>query len=334
MDVYTIGIDVGGTKAAYGLLDSDKKIISRRTHKSNTGSSPQEFFDEIACNIHGIMAEKNLKNENIRGIGIGMPSFILFDEGKIVKTSNLTNINNFPARDYMTEKLGGIHVVIDNDANTAAIAEHRHGAGRDFNNMLYCPVGTGISCGIVINGNIFRGTYGWSGETGHMILTPGEGIMCGCENQGCFMSWTSGSMIIKHIEKWIEDGEKSIMTTLAGNGQMDCNHLSAAYNDDDPLARRAIAQMVKILGVWTYNLYVTFNINCFVFGGGLIKMFRKLKDGGSVTGKKSGGLLESMKEIFDEYNKNSMPVYFKEAELSGEMTSNDHGIIGAAELLY
>ena len=334
MEEYTIGIDVGGTKAAYGLFNNQKQIVLRRAHKSNTAISPQDFFDEIVFNIKNIMAEKNLKNENLRGIGIGMPSFILFDEGRIIKTSNLTKINNFPARDYIIEKLGGIRVVLDNDAHTAAIAEHRHGAGRGFNHMLYCPVGTGISCGIIINGNIFRGSYGWAGETGHMILTPGDGVMCGCENQGCFMSWISGSMIIKHIEKWINAGEKSDMTSLAGGGPMDCNHLSAAYNNDDPLARRAVAQIVKLLGVWTYNLYVTFNINCFVFGGGLLKMFRELKDGGSLSGKNTGGLLDAIKEVFDGYNKNSMPVYFKEAELSGNLSGDDFGIIGASELLY
>ncbi|MDR0497481.1 MAG: ROK family protein, partial [Treponema sp.] len=237
----------------------------------------------------------------------------------------LTKICDFPARDYLMEKLRGIHIIIDNDAHAAAIAEHRHGAGRGFNNMLYCPVGTGISSGIIINGSIFRGSYGWAGESGHMILTPDEGVMCGCRNQGCFMSWTSGSMIIRHIEKWILAGEKSIITGIAGNEKLNCNHLSLAYNRGDLLARRAIAQMVKYLGVWTYNLYVTLNINCFVFGGGLIKMFREFEKGVS--------LLDAMKEVFDKYNKNSMPVYFKEAELSNSL-GDDFGMIGAAELVF
>ena len=331
MEQYTIGIDIGGTKVAYGLLDSQRHMVLRKAHKSNAVCSPEEFFDEIVANVKGIISEKRLEKENFRGVGIGMPSFIMFEEGRIIKTVNLTNIHDFPARDYLIDKLGGIRVIIDNDAHAAAIAEHRHGAGRGFANMLYCPVGTGISSGIIINGNIFRGSYGWAGESGHMILTPDDGVMCGCGNYGCFMSWTSGSMIIKHIEKWIEAGEKSSIIAYAGNEQMDCNHLADAYNEGDPLARRAVAQMVKYLGVWTYNLYVTFNINCFVFGGGLIKMFNKLNDGGLASGKP--GLLDSMKEVFDEYNKNSMPVYFKEAELSDTLSGDDFGIIGAAELV-
>jgi glucokinase len=329
MEQYTIGIDIGGTKAAYGLLNNQKEIVHRRTHPSDAGCSAGDFFDGVIANIRNIMSENHINKENLRGVGIGMPSFIVFEEGRIVKTSNLTNICDFPARNYISEKLEGIKVIIDNDAHTAAIAEHRYGAGRGFNNMLYCPVGTGISTGLIINGSLFRGSYGWAGETGHMIITPDDGLECGCGNRGCFMSWCSGSMIIKHIKKWIEAGEKS---SLAGDDQLNCNHLADAYNNDDPLARRAIAQMVKFLGIWTYNLYVTLNINCFIFGGGLIKMFRELKDGGS--GERNGGLLDAMKKVFDEYNKNTMPAYFKEAELSNTMSGDDYGIIGAAELLF
>ena len=333
MGQYTIGIDIGGTKVAYGLLDDQKNIIRRMTHESNGNCTPEEFFDEIVANIRSLITDAKIKKENLRGAGIGMPSFILFEEGHIVKTTNLTNIYDFPARAYLMEKLDGIRVIIDNDAHAAAIAEHRYGAGRGFNNMLYCPVGTGISTGIIINGNLFRGSYGWAGETGHMIVNPGDGIECGCGNRGCLMSWSSGSMIIKHIKKWNEDGEKSRISDLAGGDTMDCNHLADAYNDGDPLAHRAIAQMVSFLGIWTYNLYVTFNINCFVFGGGLIKMFRQLKNNGQKSRENTGGLLNAMKEVFDGYNRNVMPVYFREAQLS-DRSGDDFGVIGAAELLF
>jgi glucokinase len=323
---YTIGVDIGGTKAAYGLFDSQKRIIMRKTHPSNPDCSPEVFFDEVIDTIQSLMMEHHIEKEHLRGIGIGLPSFILFNEGRIVKTSNLTKLHDFPVRSYLEERLNGIKIVIDNDAHTAAIAEHRYGAGKGFDNMFYCPMGTGISSGIIIDGKIFRGSYGWAGESGHAIITPGHGIECGCGNKGCFMSWTSGSMILKHIEQWIADGEKSCITEIAGNVKLNCNHLAEAYNRNDELVHRAINQMVNVLGVWVYNLYVTFNINCFVFGGGLIKMFREFKN--------TVGLLEAIKIVFDKYNRNEMPVYFKEAALSDTMSGDDFGIIGAAELLF
>jgi glucokinase len=294
------------------------------THPSDPELSPEAFFDRIAAAVKELMAASGIEKENLRGVGIGTPSFILFEEGRIVKTTNLTKIKDFPARSYLMEKLGGIRVIIDNDSHTAAIAEHRQGAGRGFENMLYCAVSTGISTGIIINKNLFRGRYGWAGETGHMIVTPGDGIECGCGNRGCLMSWCSGSMIIKHVKKWIEAGEKSSIPGLSGGKELTCTHLAEAYNAGDALAHRAVAQMVKFLGIWVYNLYVALNINCFVFGGGLIKMFRELKGR-----EERASLTAAMKSVFDQYNKNDMPVYFKEAELG-----DDFGIIGAAELLF
>jgi glucokinase len=332
MEQYTIGIDIGGTKAAYGIFDSQKRIVCRKTHPSNDKCSPEVFFDEVIDTIRKLMAENYITKDNLRGIGIGLPSFILFDEGKIVKTSNLTNLHDFSAHAYLEKKLPDIKIVLDNDAHCAAIAEHRFGAGKGFSNMLYCPASTGISSGIIIDGKIFRGSYGWAGESGHAILTPDDGVECGCGNRGCFMSWSSGSMVMKHIEKWIADGETSCITDIAGNEKLNCNHLSIAYNKGDKLARRAINQMTRVLGVWTYNLYVTLNINCFVFGGGLIKMFRELK--GYEFENNTGDLLVAVKKVFDTYNKNDMPVYFKEAALSDTASGDDFGIIGAAELLF
>jgi glucokinase len=325
MSVYTIGIDAGGTKTAYGILDSQKKIVERFSHPSDSKVPPEVFFDTIAGRIQELLDIMGIKKGELRGVGIGMPSFVLFEEGRIVKTSNLTKIRDFPARAYLMEKLGGVRVLLDNDAHAAALAEHRLGAGRGFGNMLYCPVSTGISSAIIIGGELFRGRYGWSGESGHMIATPGEGIECGCGNRGCYMSWCSGSMIVKHIQNWIASGEKTLMTDMAGGaGNITPFHIGAAYREGDPLAVRAVEQMVRFLGLWTFNLYVTLNINCFVFGGGLLKLGREL----SLKGD-NRDLLTRIKEIFDGYNQNDMPVYFREAELG-----DDCGVIGAAELLF
>jgi len=316
MKRFIIGIDVGGTKTAYGVFDEERKILATRRHSSNPKLAPEEFFDVIVENIQALCTECNIAPSELCGVGIGMPSFIHFDEGRIIKTVNLTRLKDFRARDYLQRELGrDIQIVLDNDSHTGALAEHRHGAGRNFQHMLYCPVSTGISSGIIIDGRLFHGSYGWSGESGHMIVTPGEGIMCGCENVGCLMSWCSGSMIVKHVQSWINSGEKTLMTELAGSmDTITTEHIGECFVRGDALATRAVEQMTTFMAVWIYNLYVTLNINCFVFGGGLLNM--------------KGNLLDRIKDKFDAYNKNDMPVYFKTAEL-GE----NFGIIGAAELI-
>ena len=316
MEQFTIGIDVGGTKTAYGVLDANKNVICRMAHPSNADYSPETFFDLIAENIKKLMAQCNVKTESLLGIGLGMPSFILYDEGFIVKTVNLTRIKNFPARSYLSQKLGNMAVILDNDARAAGLAEHRYGAGIGFDMMFYCPLSTGISSALLVNGKPFRGSYGWAGESGHMIATPGEGIECGCENRGCFMSLCSGSMIVKHIKNWIAAGENTIMTELAGGvDKIDTSILEKAYDDGDPMAVKAFSQMTHWLGVWFFNLYVTFNVNCFIMGGGLVNMGEKF--------------LGPIRRKFDEYNLDERPVHFKVAQ-SGQ----DYWILGAAELVH
>ncbi|MDR0448484.1 MAG: ROK family protein [Treponema sp.] len=313
MDRFVIGIDVGGTKTAYGLLNDEGVLLRSASHASDGEASPETFFDCIAANVEKLAGD--VPKESITGVGLGMPSFILYDEGYIVKTSNLVKIRNFPALKYLSEKLS-LPVILDNDARAAGLAEHRHGAGRGFDKMLYCPVSTGISSALIIQGKPFRGSYGWAGETGHMIATPGEGVECGCGNRGCFMSWCSGSMIVKHIKQWITAGEKTIMAEMAGGiEKIDSIILEAAYDRGDPLAEKALKQMTHWLGIWFYNLYVSFNVNCFILGGGLVNMGEKL--------------FGPLRRIFDEYNHDEKPVYFKTAECS-----QHGGVLGAAELIF
>ncbi|GHV84778.1 glucokinase [Spirochaetia bacterium] len=317
MDRYIMGIDVGGTKTAYGVLDGTQTLIRSLSHPSNGEAEPAAFFDHIAANVEELAAACGIKKNQISGIGLGMPSFILYEEGYIVKTSNLVRIKEFPARDYLSQKLG-IPVVLDNDGRAAGLAEYRYGAGRGFDKMLYCPVSTGISSALITGGQPYRGTYGWAGETGHMIATPGEGIECGCGNRGCYMSWCSGSMIVKHILQWIAAGEKTMMIDMVGGidktANIDSIILEAAYDKGDAMAVKALNQMIHWLGVWFYNLYVTYNVNCFVLGGGLVKMGEKL--------------LGPVRRTFDGYNHDKRPVYFKTAECTEHC-----GVLGAAELV-
>jgi glucokinase len=315
MERFTIGIDVGGTKTAYGLLDSRKNLVKTFAHASDAEAAPEVFFDRIAENVRLLLSERGIPLTSLAGVGLGMPSFILYDEGYIVKTSNLVKIKDFPARSYLSQKLDGVPVFLDNDAKAAGMAEYCYGAGKGVERFLYCPVSTGISSALIINGKPFRGTYGWAGETGHMIATPGEGIECGCGNRGCFMSWCSGSMIVKHIKNWIAAGEKTIMTDLAGGADnINSIILEQAYDSGDPLAVRAVNQMIHWFGVWFYNLYVSYNVHCFILGGGLVNMGEKL--------------LGPIRREFDGYNHDERPVYFKTAGCKEHC-----GVLGAAELV-
>lgn len=315
MSKFYISVDVGGTNIKYAVFNEDKQIIHKQSHPTDITLEPVPFFDFIINEIKNIQLDLNIMKEDLMGIGMGLPSFIKFDEGIIMMTSNIPLLKNFPARDYLSNKLETT-VVIDNDGNVAAVAEHRHGAGRGKKHMLYCPVSTGISSAIIINGSPFRGSYGWAGESGHTIITSNDGVTCGCQNQGCFMSHVSGSMIVKRVQKRISAGSESVLNDMLDNNleNLTANHILEGYHLGDPVCEWAIDHMAEYMGIWLFNIYQILNINTFVFGGGLVNF--------------GDPLFNKAIERFNELNHIKLPVEFKFAELK-----QDFGVIGALELL-
>lgn len=304
-----MGIDAGGTKVAYGLFDPENRLMDREQHPTPVKADGPAFCDLLLINIDRLLSRNRLAHSDLRGIGICMPSFILYDQGYVYMTSAMVNIRDFPMRDYLASRLD-IPVVLDNDSNAAALAEYRYGAGRGSKHMVYMATSTGIGSGLILNGQLFRGSYGWAGESGHMLITPDEGIECGCGNKGCFMSWASGRYIPRQIRR-LADYQRTSMDL--GDG-LDCVALNEACKAGDALALKALDQTAHYIAVCVFNIYQLLNVNLFVFGGGLTHFGPMLYD--------------RVRREFDRYNHISLPVDFRFAELK-----QDFGIIGAAELV-
>lgn len=307
---YTMGIDAGGTKVAYGLFDAAGKLLRRFEHPTDAQADGPAFTDQLVDTAYHMLEAERIGPEDLEGIGVCMPSFILYDQGYIYLTSAMTNIRDFPMRDYISARLP-TRVVLDNDGNVAALAEHRHGAGKGSRHMVYIAASTGIGSGIIIDGKVFHGSYGWAGECGHMLATPEAGLECGCRNRGCFMSYASGRYIAQHAKARLAAGADSI---LGETEELSARDILNAYHKEDPLAKELVGQMAQYMTVCIFNIYQLLNINLFVFGGGLVNF-------GDV-------LFGPMREIFDRYNHIPQPVDFRFAALE-----QDFGIIGAAELV-
>ena len=307
---YSIGIDIGGTKTAYGLFDEDRNMVARHQHPSDSTLGNEAFFTVIADNVRILCADNNISLSDLKGVGVGMPSFIRFDEGRILKTVNLTNLKDFAARDFLQDLLG-VPVVLDNDTHVAALAEYKLGAGRGLKHMMYTAVSTGIASGIIINGELFRGSHGWAGESGHMIDTVDGGLLCGCGNSGCYMSHVSGRHMPKRLELRLQEHPESI---LRQEKELNGEALLRAYEAGDAVALAEVDYMAKHLAACVYNIYQLLNIDVFVFGGGLTHF------GDALFGR--------MRKYFDEYDHIKFPVEFRFAELK-----KDFGIIGSAELI-
>lgn len=307
---YIFGIDAGGTKVAYGLFDLEGNLLDRFQHPTNIEADGPVFCDEVIATVKDILERHAASLEEVKGIGICMPSYIEFEKGYIHMTSAMVNIREFAMRDYLQERLG-VPVVLDNDGNVAALAELRQGAGRGCRHMVYVAVSTGIGSGIIINGELFRGSHGWAGESGHMIDTVDDGLLCGCGNRGCFMSQISGRNMPKRLAIRLQEGNESI---LREEKELNGEALLRAYRAGDAVAIAEVDHMAKHLAVCVYNIYQLLNIDVFVFGGGLTHF------GDALFGR--------MREYFDEFDHIKFPVEFRFAELK-----KDFGIIGSAELI-
>lgn len=318
MDYY-IGIDIGGTKIAYGFFDKEKQLLMKKKTPSDDQKSGEEFFEPVLEVIHEYIREAESRGGKIGGIGIGITGFVDFEKGALTRTASLPKLNHFAVVDYLKSQIGqDIRIVMDNDCHCGALAEYRQGAGKGYRNMLYCPVSTGISTGIIIDGKLFRGSNGASGESGHMLTAVPEDIRmrCSCGNEGCFNSLGSGKAITNYVKRWIEEGATSILPELAGGIEhITARHINEAYEKGDAVAHRAVEQMAHYLAIWIFNVYMLLNVDCIVFSGGLLAM-----------GDKLFGRIE---EEFEQYHTNGFPVRFYKTELG-----SDSGLIGALELLF
>lgn len=311
MEKLKLGIDVGGTKIAYGLMDDRNQIVFRYQTPTPLEITPDEFTQKLYTEIDEVLQKAEYPADRLKGISVGMPSYVDYENGMVVTSGSIHNIKNYPARDILKKKYEGIPVVIDGDTNMAALAEHRYGAGQGYRHIVYVALSTGLGTGFIINNEPFRGSYGGAGESGHMIITPGKGLTDGCGNQGCFMSYACGSYIVKHAQNAIKGGTPSMMTEMVKDlSELTAKHVAEAYQKGDSLAGQLMDQLIYYASLHIYNLFIAFNINCYVCGGGLVNM--------------GDFFLERIQKEVDSLNKQeNQQVYIKKA-----MLSRDSGLLG------
>ena len=314
--MFYIGIDIGGTKIAVGIFNNKRELVKKSKLPTDTSVPASCLSDEIIAEIDKLLLELCIGRKDISGIGIGCPSTVDFSTGIVNYTNNIPNLSDFNLKEYF-EKQFFCGVTVDNDANLAALAEYRRGAGRGFKDMMYCTASTGIGGGFILNGRLYRGANGYAGESGHSIITPGEGVKCSCGNYGCIESYASGANISKHVKLRLERGETTVMTELAAGGEVTGVILAEAFRLNDKMAVELLDQIGKYIGILLFNIYQILNVNCYVIGGGLAKGF-------------GDELYSRIERSFSSFVRaNNDPVYFKPAELN-----QDFGIIGACEVLF
>ena len=192
MAEYSIGVDIGGTNLRAAAVAADGDMLDKISGTTDLHEGREAVIQDIIDSIHRL--KEKCGADTLAGVGIGVPGFILMEEGKIIGSNNLPEFENYPMRDDIEQKLG-TPIFLENDANAAALGEKWMGAGRDVQDLVLLTLGTGIGGGIISAGKVLHGYVGMAGELGHMTVVP-AGNPCGCGNYGCLEKHASATAIV------------------------------------------------------------------------------------------------------------------------------------------
>ena len=192
MAEYSIGLDLGGTNLRAGAIDKSGKLLEKVSGATNLAAGREPVLDDMVAVINQVRSRCGM--DGLAGIGVVVPGFIRLKEGVIGNSNNLAFLENFPICDELERRLGA-KVILENDANAAALGEKWMGAGREVDDLVLLTLGTGIGGGIISGGKVLHGYLGMAAELGHLTVVP-NGNPCGCGNQGCMEKHASALAIV------------------------------------------------------------------------------------------------------------------------------------------
>jgi len=251
MSCYGIGVDLGGTNLRAAAVDSDGKTLKRISVP--TAADRDGILDSIVSTVQELLSR--VGGAGLCGIGIGVPGFIHIDTGVVVGAANLPGLDGFPVRDAIEDRLGTT-IILENDANAAALGEKWIGAGKDVQDLILVTLGTGIGGGVIVDGKVLHGAMGMAGEVGHMTVYP-DGNPCGCGNRGCLEKHASATAIVG-------------MARIAGLGEPELTseevyRLAVTGNER---AKSVFEAMGRALGIGIATLVNIFNFPLYLLSGG------------------------------------------------------------------
>lgn len=264
--VPTVGIDIGGTKVMAGVVDADGNILERlRTETPDKSKSPKVVEDTIVELVLDLS-----DRHDVHAVGIGAAGWVDADRNRVLFAPHLS-WRNEPLRDRLAGRLA-VPVLVDNDANSAAWAEWRFGAGRGEDHLVMITLGTGIGGAILEDGQVKRGKYGVAGEFGHMQVVPG-GHRCPCGNRGCWEQYSSGNALVREARELAAADSPvayGIIEHVKGNiAEISGPMITELAREGDAMCIELLQDIGQWLGVGIANLAAALDPSCFVIGGGV-----------------------------------------------------------------
>jgi len=263
MSGWVVGVDLGATKIALGLIDPHDQIVAYRRIPTNAYEGPPMVVERIAQSV--VELEGEMPNgEKIAALGICSPGPIDYESGMIVDPPNMPGLHNTPLRQILAERLN-IPVSLEHDAKASALGEFHYGAGRGERSMVFIVVGTGVGAAIITDGRLYRGLHNSAGEVGHITLDR-QGESCSCGSRGCVETYVSGPWLARHYERAIErEGSGQSQQPITGE------LVARLAADGDALATQIITQAGEALGVAIASMAMILDIELYVVGSSVAK---------------------------------------------------------------
>lgn len=272
-----LGVDVGGTKVAVGIVDRDGKILTQGRKPMIANSTAEAGFEAVTNAIDSMISAAP---DGFQSIGICAPGPLDPKTGVVLNPPNLPCWRNFPLADRVAEKYR-VPVKVDNDANAAALAETRWGAARGFHYVFYATIGTGIGSGIVFDNKIYHGKTGSAAEGGHQSIDY-RGPVCACGKKGCIEILAAGPAIGARARAKLSaepSRHSAILDLVQGNiASVTSEVVGKAYAAGDLVAKEVLLETVELLTAWLGNVVDMLDPDVLVMGGGVAAMLRPFFD--------------------------------------------------------
>lgn len=317
--MYRIGVDLGGTNIAVGLVNKEFQILSKKSTPTLAGRPNEEIVADIAALCRAVCAEAGVALDAVEAVGIASPGLVDQESGEVVYCNNI-KMQHFPMIPLLREQIAVQNIYIDNDANAAAWGEVVAGAAKGCRNAIMVTLGTGVGGGIIADGKIYKGFNSAGGELGHTVICV-DGRPCSCGRRGCWETYSSATGLIKTTQEKLEECEKAGRPTkmteiIAEKGKVNGRTAFDAMRAGDEAGTEVVNEYIKYLAAGLTNMINIFQPNVILIGGGISNEGQSLVD-----------LLtpEVIKQVFGSS-------YIQNTEIRIATLKNDAGIIGAAAL--
>jgi glucokinase len=269
LQLYTIGIDLGGTNIKAAIFDQDYKTIVESSASTEAAKGPDYVLQRIIDIIREMLHTANIQESDIRCMGMGIPGLLDPKEGLSIFSPNFPNWENIHVVDRM-KAVFDFPVFIDNDVRVNLYGEWRFGSGAGYRNVVLLTLGTGLGSGIINDGKVVYGTTSSAGEIGHMNMYR-EGRPCRCGSSGCLGRYVSAIGMVNTMKERLQLGQTSIVQEWSGHdpGEITAKMISEAYDAGDQVSIEVMHETGRILGFGLANVINLFNPEVIIIGGGM-----------------------------------------------------------------